>query len=128
MVVFKEEFLHKNEQLDKQIDSIDLLREFFEFVLNFKHNSEGISILNATTIAKRDFSPIYIENPFELDLNMCKNINDFEFNKFITFVKLSLDVMNNQNLVLADIFDENLSKNIVKESIAFKAEDLFNIL
>jgi hypothetical protein len=120
----------KNQKLVKEFDSIELLREFFKFVLNFDFDSRGISILYANTIDKRTFDPIYIENPFELELNVCKNINDSQLDHFLTIVKLSLDRMDCQNCILADIFDINLIKSQTsktKKRVNYVVNDLFTV-
>lgn len=93
-----------------------LLYEFFEFLISFNFEKEALSILQAKTISKPDFSPIYIENPLERNLNICKNINGVEFKKLMLVAYNSLDAMHNEQFHLADLLDAEYFKQLEKQS------------
>ncbi len=108
----------------EEIDLIELLRQFFHFLLTIEYNTKGISILNAKIISKPDYSALYIENPIEQDLNICKNVAGSEVSKLLMAAHLSLEVMKQEDFHLAHILESNLKKN--KSSRLIKANDLFS--
>jgi len=109
-----------------EVNFIELLREFFNFLLSFEYNSKGISILNAKTVSKPDYSAIYIENPIELDLNICKNVISSELEKLLVAAHFSLDMMSSDDFVLANILDNSLPLKKASRVKTFEVKDLFN--
>ncbi|XP_064597905.1 poly(A) RNA polymerase, mitochondrial-like [Liolophura sinensis] len=59
----------------------ELLKGFFAFYSSFDFQSRGMSVIEGTTFSKPDFSPVYLENPLDVNLNVCKNINIPEFER-----------------------------------------------
>lgn len=131
-----------DKKIEKPAELLDthlhkLLYEFFEFLISFNFEKEGnlyrnysgnkitkhlllnfaaLSILQAKTISKPDFSPLYIENPIERNLNICKNINGVEFKKLMLVAYNSLDAMHNEEFHLADLLDAEYFKQLEKQS------------
>ncbi|CAG2113147.1 unnamed protein product [Medioppia subpectinata] len=95
-----------------QTSTLDLLAQFFELVLTLKFDWEAISILNGTTYTTPDPSlPIWMENPFETELNMCRNIQAVKFDKFLETIQQSLGIMKHKDYALIDIFDKDMIMN-----------------
>lgn len=65
----------------------DLLVQFFEFYSQFDFKNSAVSMLEGKPIPKTDFSAIWIVNPLEPTLNVSKNINFEELERFKFQVK-----------------------------------------
>lgn len=61
----------------------ELVVQFFEFYSKFQYNTDAISITNGTIRANIAADSIYIYNPLESGVNVCRNVTDFERNQFI---------------------------------------------
>ncbi|KAL6443993.1 hypothetical protein ACFW04_001747 [Cataglyphis niger] len=57
-----------------------LLYGFFKFISTFNFYTDGICIREGTVIPKPSSSALYITNPLETTLNVCKNVNTYELN------------------------------------------------
>ena len=91
------------------LDSIEMLSDFFLFVSNLRYEWEAISILNGNTFTNPDnSSPIYMENPLNIELNMCRNVSPGRFRKFLEVSNICSDIMQTQGFSLAEIFDSDL--------------------
>ena len=55
-----------------QTDLQSLLLEFFEFYSTFPYKTQAISVIEAVSYSKPDYSSLYIENPVETELNVSK--------------------------------------------------------
>lgn len=67
--------LKKVENFSKNQANLEtLFHGFFEFYSKFDFTKDSISILLGTPMPKIDFSPLYIHNPIERDLNAAKNV------------------------------------------------------
>lgn len=75
-----------------------------------------MSILQAKAFTKPDFSPLYIENPIERNLNICKNVNGVEFKKLLLVAYNSLDAMANEQFHLADLLNVEYFRELEKQS------------
>ncbi|XP_054153143.1 poly(A) RNA polymerase, mitochondrial-like [Oppia nitens] len=113
-------------------DTLDLLAKFFEFVLSISYQWEAISILNARTYGNPDQQlPIWMENPFQTELNMCRNITHEKFERFLVIAQLSAQIMTSTDgYSLADILDKELYMsslaNGAKLCSRIAVKDLFN--
>ena len=74
--------------------------------------SVAISILQAKTISKPNYEPVYIENPIDRELNICKNLNGNEFKKLLLLAYNSLDSMQNKQFHLANLLDSEYLKQL----------------
>lgn len=101
------------EPSNRETNLIELMSEFFEFVISHPFDWEALSILEASTFENPDDSPIYMENPFDLDRNMCQNVIKSKFQMFLELSAFSAGIMRSQDFCLADIFDSmaNTHKN-----------------
>ena len=97
------------EPSNKNINVIQLLSEFFEFVIVQPFDWEALSILNASVFENPDNAPIYMENPFDLERNMCQSVIKSKFEKFLELSAISAGIMRSQHFCLADILDSDLS-------------------
>lgn len=59
-----------------------LLTEFFEFYSLMDFTDRAISLNDGQLVSKPDHSPVYIVNPLEPQLNVCKNISAEECERF----------------------------------------------
>ncbi|XP_071788182.1 poly(A) RNA polymerase, mitochondrial-like [Asterias amurensis] len=56
--------------------SAELLHEFFKFCTSFDFEGNSVSVRSGTSSPKQDPSfPLHMQNPFEPELNMCKNVS-----------------------------------------------------
>ncbi|KAM6976397.1 poly(A) RNA polymerase, mitochondrial [Aplochiton taeniatus] len=61
-----------------------LLREFFEFYGTFAFNRMSINIRKGKEQNKPEVAPLHIQNPFEPALNVSKNVNGTQLERFVT--------------------------------------------
>ncbi|XP_078393941.1 poly(A) RNA polymerase, mitochondrial [Cetorhinus maximus] len=76
----------------------DLLQEFFEFYGNFPFNRMSINIRKGKEQHKPEASPLYIQNPFEQTLNLSKNVNQTQLEKFVTSARESAWILQQEGL------------------------------
>ncbi|TNN56824.1 Poly(A) RNA polymerase, mitochondrial [Liparis tanakae] len=60
-----------------------LLCEFFEFYATFAFNKMSISIRKGKELNKPEMAPLHIQNPFESSLNVSKNVNVTQLDRFV---------------------------------------------
>lgn len=85
----------------KNTDSLGrLLFQFFEFYAQFDFANRAISLNEARTLIKPDDSAMFISNPLELGMNVSKNLNIMEVDRFkvevrnaVWFLESSMDKM-----------------------------------
>ncbi|XP_063306871.1 poly(A) RNA polymerase, mitochondrial [Pelobates fuscus] len=81
----------------KNSESIDvLLCDFLEFYGNFDFIKNGINIRKGKEQNKPDSSPLYIQNPFEQTLNVSRNVNHSQLERFIALARESAWVLQEQ--------------------------------
>ncbi|XP_066301020.1 poly(A) RNA polymerase, mitochondrial-like [Branchiostoma lanceolatum] len=69
-------------------DSIDdLLLEFFEFYSNFNFKNCGLNLRTGEIQEKKNFDALYIQNPFEQQLNLSKNVSMHHMEKFVQLAR-----------------------------------------
>ncbi|XP_011616476.1 poly(A) RNA polymerase, mitochondrial isoform X1 [Takifugu rubripes] len=61
----------------------DLLREFFDFYATFPFSNMSINIRTGKEQHKPEVAPLHIQNPFESSLNISKNVNNSQLDRFI---------------------------------------------
>ncbi|XP_068942487.1 poly(A) RNA polymerase, mitochondrial [Petaurus breviceps papuanus] len=66
-----------------------LLCQFFEYFGNFSFNKNSINIRKGKEQNKPDSSPIYIQNPFEPSLNVSRNVNESQLERFVHLARES---------------------------------------
>ncbi|ROI81801.1 Poly(A) RNA polymerase, mitochondrial [Anabarilius grahami] len=70
--------------LQKNTDTLEkLLQEFFEFYGNFPFNKASINIRKGKEQTKPETTALYIQNPFETTLNVSKNVNATQLERFV---------------------------------------------
>ncbi|XP_053322434.1 poly(A) RNA polymerase, mitochondrial [Spea bombifrons] len=78
-------------------ESVDLLlSEFFEFYGNFDFTKNCINIRKGKEQNKPDSSPLYIQNPFEQTLNVSKNVNQTQLERFVAITRESAWILQEQ--------------------------------
>ncbi|XP_003938441.3 poly(A) RNA polymerase, mitochondrial isoform X1 [Saimiri boliviensis] len=75
-----------------------LLKEFFEYFGNFAFNKNSINIRQGREQNKPDSSPLYIQNPFETSLNISKNVNQSQLQKFVHLAQESTWILQQEDL------------------------------
>lgn len=86
----------------KNTDSLEtLLRQFFEFIMDFEFQKHSLSLNSGRNVRKMDGSAMFIENPFEIELNVSKAMVYGEVGRMKIIAKDSLtnfnDAKNNKN-------------------------------
>ncbi|XP_067870381.1 poly(A) RNA polymerase, mitochondrial [Heterodontus francisci] len=76
----------------------ELLQEFFEFYGTFAFNRMSINIRKGKEQHKPEASPLYIQNPFEQALNVSKNVNQTQLEKFVTAARESAWILQQEGL------------------------------
>ncbi|XP_055032102.1 poly(A) RNA polymerase, mitochondrial [Misgurnus anguillicaudatus] len=68
---------------------VTLLQEFFEFYGNFPFNKASINIRKGKDQIKPETSALHIQNPFESALNVSKNVNATQLERFVALCRES---------------------------------------
>ncbi|KPM07270.1 hypothetical protein QR98_0057590 [Sarcoptes scabiei] len=92
-----------------------IIRELFYFLKQWS-KQHTISLLEGKSFNKPDYSPLYIENPMEKDLNVCKNVSGVEFKKLLLHGYNSIDAMHCRDFHLIDLLDPEYFKLLEKNS------------
>lgn len=87
----------------------------YYYIITFS-NQIAISLLEGKSFNKPDYSPLYIENPMEKDLNVCKNVSGVEFKKLLLHGYNSIDAMHCRDFHLIDLLDPEYFKLLEKNS------------
>ncbi|KAM6153377.1 poly(A) RNA polymerase, mitochondrial [Erethizon dorsatum] len=74
-----------------------LLKEFFEYFGNFAFNKNSINIRQGREQNKPDSSPLHIQNPFETSLNISKNVNQSQLQRFVELARESAWVLQQED-------------------------------
>ncbi|OCT75559.1 hypothetical protein XELAEV_18030739mg [Xenopus laevis] len=74
-----------------------LLGDFFEFYGNFDFSKNCIDIRKGKEQNKPEVSPLYIQNPFEQTLNVSKNVNQSQLDRFVALARESAWIMQEQS-------------------------------
>lgn len=91
---FSRDLTHFESNTVKNNDSLEkLLIEFFQFVSEFNFGMEMISLNNITNLRKLDSSPMIIENPFEIELNVCKAIRFRDLERMKLLASRTADIL-----------------------------------
>ncbi|NXG41012.1 PAPD1 protein, partial [Psilopogon haemacephalus] len=74
-----------------------LLGDFFEYFGNFDFRKNSINLRKGKEVNKPESSPLYIWNPFEQDLNISKNVNQPQLEKFIAMARESAWILQKED-------------------------------
>ncbi|XP_008682114.2 poly(A) RNA polymerase, mitochondrial [Ursus maritimus] len=74
-----------------------LLKEFFEYFGNFAFNKNSINIRQGREQNKPECSPLHIQNPFETSLNISKNVNQSQLQKFVDLARESAWILSQED-------------------------------
>ncbi|XP_006874089.1 PREDICTED: poly(A) RNA polymerase, mitochondrial [Chrysochloris asiatica] len=74
-----------------------LLKEFFEYFGNFAFNKSSINIRQGKEQNKPESSPLHIQNPFEISLNISKNVNQSQLQKFVELARESAWILQQED-------------------------------
>ncbi|XP_064458450.1 poly(A) RNA polymerase, mitochondrial-like isoform X2 [Ornithodoros turicata] len=75
----------------------ELLLSFFEFYSSFDFKSKGISPYTGNTVEKPDYSPMYIQNPLDRQLNASRNVGVSDLRKLQTCMSDALWTLQKAN-------------------------------
>ncbi|KAK1885315.1 Poly(A) RNA polymerase mitochondrial [Dissostichus eleginoides] len=71
-------------QLESNTETLEqLLCEFFEFYASFSFRTLSINIRKGKEQNKPEVAPLHIQNPFETTLNVSKNVNASQLDRFV---------------------------------------------
>uniref|UniRef100_UPI0037E8BA43 poly(A) RNA polymerase, mitochondrial isoform X2 n=1 Tax=Semicossyphus pulcher TaxID=241346 RepID=UPI0037E8BA43 len=77
-------------QLQSNTETLEqLLCEFFEFYSTFAFNRFSLNIRKGKEQSKPEISPLHIQNPFETSLNVSKNVNATQLERFVALCQES---------------------------------------
>ncbi|KAL3835821.1 hypothetical protein ACJMK2_021292 [Sinanodonta woodiana] len=114
----------------------DLLIQFFEFYSKFDFQNNSISVISGKSSPKVElgkFSPMLIENPFESDHNVSKNVDPLRLKKlqqaFIdTLEKLNSSADKTDGLWgILSICNKSCTPNTILDQSTFKLGDLQSV-
>ncbi|XP_068002131.1 poly(A) RNA polymerase, mitochondrial isoform X2 [Melanerpes formicivorus] len=82
----------------KNTETLDeLLGDFFEYFGNFDFRKNSINLRKGKEVNKPESSPLYIWNPFEQELNISKNVNQPQLEKFIAMARESAWILQKED-------------------------------
>ncbi|RVE59023.1 hypothetical protein OJAV_G00200210 [Oryzias javanicus] len=77
-------------QLRRNTESVELLlNEFFEFYATFPFSRMSVNIRKGKEQNKPEVAPLHIQNPFETALNVSKNVNATQLERFVALCQES---------------------------------------
>lgn len=68
-----------------------LLADFFTFYSSFNFDRQSLCIVDGRIKTNPNRSSIYIYNPLERQVNVCRNVTDYERDKFVEQCKMALN-------------------------------------
>ncbi|KAM6900152.1 poly(A) RNA polymerase, mitochondrial [Xenentodon cancila] len=78
-------------QLRQNTETLErLLGDFFEFYATFSFSKMSINIRKGKEQNKPEVAPLHIQNPFETSLNVSKNVNATQLDRFVALCQESL--------------------------------------
>ncbi|KAM9199281.1 poly(A) RNA polymerase, mitochondrial isoform 1-T2 [Mergus octosetaceus] len=82
----------------KNTETLDeLLCDFFEYFGNFDFRKNSLNLRRGKEVNKPESSPLYIWNPFEQDLNISKNVNQPQLEKFVAMARESAWILQKED-------------------------------
>ncbi|NWU63279.1 PAPD1 protein, partial [Pterocles burchelli] len=82
----------------KNTETLDvLLGDFFEYFGNFDFRRNSLNLRKGKEVNKPESSPLYIWNPFEQDLNISKNVNQPQLEKFVAVARESAWILQKED-------------------------------
>ncbi|XP_010005337.1 PREDICTED: poly(A) RNA polymerase, mitochondrial [Chaetura pelagica] len=82
----------------KNTETLDvLLGDFFEYFGNFDFRKNSLNLRKGKEVNKPESSPLYIWNPFEQDLNISKNVNQPQLEKFVAMARESAWILQKED-------------------------------
>lgn len=71
----------------------DLFWGFLRFVESFEFNDRSVSIITGKAQRKTDSKPLYVQNPFERELNVSRNVNLKELTRLVMEARNALYIL-----------------------------------
>lgn len=93
----------------------EILVEFFTFYSSYNFEKNGINLIDGQIIPNNFRDSIYIRNPLDGSLNVCRNVIDYERDKFIEQCKLALKALVNDKFDAVQLI-QSCTKIIDKDS------------
>ncbi|KAM9232199.1 poly(A) RNA polymerase, mitochondrial [Leptosomus discolor] len=82
----------------KNTETLDvLLGAFFEYFGNFDFRKNSLNLRKGKEVNKPEPSPLHIWNPFEQDLNISKNVNQPQLEKFVAMARESAWILQKED-------------------------------
>lgn len=97
----------------------DLFVEFLEFYITFNYDKNGASITTGSIKPNKTSDSMYVYNPLEEDVNVCRNLNDLHRNQFIEKCQIARDVMVNNNMNVVDLLELHRQKGKIVKMNSF---------
>ncbi|XP_066520752.1 poly(A) RNA polymerase, mitochondrial [Hoplias malabaricus] len=87
-------------KLQGNTDTLEnLLQEFFEFYGSFAFNRNSINIRKGKEQNKPEAAALHIQNPFELSLNVSKNVNATQLERFVALCRESAWLLQQEQVI-----------------------------
>ncbi|XP_070545912.1 poly(A) RNA polymerase, mitochondrial-like [Ptychodera flava] len=91
----------------------ELLYEFFEFCAKFNFQKFALSLRHGEKFSKPESgNPLYIENPFETELNITRNVNYDHLQRFVTKTQEALWIIDKSESRVKDVKNMKNSTDI----------------
>lgn len=97
----------------------ELVLEFFEFYRTFNYTKDAASIMTGTIKANISQDSIFVYNPLDQGLNVCRNVSDFERNQFIEKCAVSHKALTSDQIDAVGLLEMHNSKQSTNKVDAF---------
>lgn len=97
----------------------ELVVEFFEYYRTFNYTNEAASITTGTIKANISQDSMFVYNPLDPGLNVCRNVSDFERNQFIEKCAVSHKALTSDQIDAVGLLEMNNSKQSINKVDAF---------
>lgn len=97
-----------------------LVLEFFDFYSSFDFNKDAASISTGCIKANISADSMFVYNPLDNELNVTRNVTDFERNQFMEKCKISRDAIAKDNVDAVGLFgfyNQNMSREKIDSFI-----------
>lgn len=71
----------------------DLFMGFFRFIERYQFNERSVSIVSGNAARKSDSKPLHVQNPFERELNVSRNVNQKELTRLVMEARNALYIL-----------------------------------
>lgn len=85
------EFRQRSKKNQESLE--DLFLGFFRFIEKYQFNERSVSIVSGNAARKSDSKPLHVQNPFERELNVSRNVNQKELTRLVMEARNALYIL-----------------------------------